>query len=46
MAKGVVPIFLAAPNVTPFAFSILTPPVPAQVAGNSGPVICAILPLY
>jgi hypothetical protein len=43
---------LAAPIVrielsdTPLAFSILTPPVPENVPGNSIPVVCAAEPRY
>ena len=33
-------------RVTPNALLMITPPDPVQVAGNSGPVVCAALPLY
>jgi hypothetical protein len=33
-------------RVTPRALLTITPPDPVHVAGNSGPVVCAVLPLY
>jgi hypothetical protein len=33
-------------RVTPKALLMITPPDPVHVAGNSGPVVCAALPLY
>src|SRR4051794_20801642 len=46
--KGFDPIFLALLRVTPapLLLFMITPPVPLNVAGNSGPVVCAIDPLY
>ena len=39
-------IVLAVPNVTPLELLMMTPPLPLKVAGNSVPVVCALVPLY
>jgi len=43
---GPVTVLLAVARVTPRVLLIARPPVPLNVAGNSGPVVCAAEPLY